>query len=1082
MALIDTSGVRPIERRQPTDDVGRVRRREEGTSSAFRPQTNVALKTAIQDLAATLSKISSEEKYGVKKMPDEISEVVKNILRQSFSMDATLGKGIGSTIESQRFSMDQLMLFSRLLSQMGTLAERNYSMKLSDETKLLLTNLKDIVVAESGGEELEPVLMTKSAFELVDAKVAEQLPQALYEMLAQLANMPTATQQQQPPSEGMQFLKQLVKYFIPRPEVDNFAKEQKGTQSEQGQQTRSESSAQKFFSSMFRNFAGRSANQTPQNQPQSQGQPAQFNQPQSQGQPTQFNQPQGQGQPAQFNQSQGQGQPTQFNQPQSQGQPAQFNQPQSQGQPTQFNQPQGQGQPAQFNQSQGQGQPTQFNQPQSQGQPAQFNQPQSQGQPTQFNQSQSQGQPTQFNQSQSQGQPTQFNPSQAQGQPTQFNQPQAQGQATQFNQPQNQGQPTQFNQSQGQGQPTQFNQPQGQGQPTQFNQPQAQGQPAQFNQSQSQGQPAQFNQPQGQGQPAQFNQPQSQGQPAQFNQPQNQGQSTQFNQPQGQGQPTQFNQPQGQGQPTQFNQPQGQGQPTQFNQPQAQGQPAQFNQPQAQGQPTQFNQPQAQGQPTQFNQPQGQGQPTQFNQSQNQGQPTQFNQPQGQGQPTQFNQPQSQGQPTQFNQPQSQGQPTQFNQPQSQGQPTQFNQSQSQGQPTQFNQSQSQGQPAQFNQSQSQGQPAQFNQPQSQGQPTQFNQPQGQGQPAQFNQPQAQGQPTQFNQPQAQGQPTQFNQPQNQGQPTQFNQSQSQGQPAQFNQPQAQGQPTQQAQQPQPEIPLPTFPLNKKFVRRQRDLRRQMDSARNVLTKSTLQNTPQTTHTMKNLAQFLMQNKNLNPRETALLKNFVNNSQQMMSETEARHLQNLLRLCQQNVPFTVRQAAVQQNLPDLPRLWAFMQMCDMANLNSKMTPKALKKAGKDVAAFATSMRGAMSSDNAVIQNQRSFQMMVPLYMGDKELSYPTYFNIYDETERDPDSGETKKETWVRICILTDYVGAVEMVFRIYDENKLDMRFYFSQREVAKEFGEVYVKELKNTMKNLSLKMGEISVGSVGEGIFNYTGA
>lgn len=259
-----------------------------------------------------------------------------------------------------------------------------------------------------------------------------------------------------------------------------------------------------------------------------------------------------------------------------------------------------------------------------------------------------------------------------------------------------------------------------------------------------------------------------------------------------------------------------------------------------------------------------------------------------------------------------------------------------------------------------------------------------------------------------------------------------------------------------------------------------MDAEKTELIKTNLLNTPQTLNTMRDLAQFLMKNTESNARDTALFKNFINNSQEMMPETEARHLQNLLRLCQQNIPFTVRQAAVQQNLPDLPRLWAFMQMCDMARLNLKMTPKALKRAGKDVAAFATSMRGAMSSDNAVVQNQRSFQMMVPLYMGDNETSYPTYFNIYDENEQDPDTGENKKETWVRICILTDHVGAVELVFRIYDDSKLDMRFYFSQSEIAKEFGDIYVNELKKSMKNYSLNLGEISVGSVGEGLFNYT--
>ena len=127
----------------------------------------------------------------------------------------------------------------------------------------------------------------------------------------------------------------------------------------------------------------------------------------------------------------------------------------------------------------------------------------------------------------------------------------------------------------------------------------------------------------------------------------------------------------------------------------------------------------------------------------------------------------------------------------------------------------------------------------------------------------------------------------------------------------------------------------------------------------------------------------------------------------------------------------------------------------------------------------MSSDNTVVQNQRAFQMMIPLYMGDNEVSYPTYFNIYDENERDPDTGEDKKETWVRICILTDHIGAAELVFRIYEETRLDMRFYFSQTEIAKEFGNIYVNELKNYMKQITLQLGEISVGSVGEGLFNY---
>ena len=258
-----------------------------------------------------------------------------------------------------------------------------------------------------------------------------------------------------------------------------------------------------------------------------------------------------------------------------------------------------------------------------------------------------------------------------------------------------------------------------------------------------------------------------------------------------------------------------------------------------------------------------------------------------------------------------------------------------------------------------------------------------------------------------------------------------------------------------------------------------MKVAKDSMIKQTLQNTPQTNDAMKSLAQFLMRGSQMTPRDAALLQNFVNNSQHTMSETEARHLQNLLRLCQQNIPLTVQQAAVQQKLPDLPRLWAFMQMCDMANIAAKMNPKNYKRAGKDVADFANAMRRAMTAENSVVQNKRSFQMMLPLYMGDDKTSYPTYLSIYDEAERDEETGEDKKETWLRICVLTDYIGAAELVFRVYEETKLDMRFYFSRQDVAEEFRSIYLDDLRNSINQTQLNVGEVRVGGGSERMFSF---
>ena len=259
-----------------------------------------------------------------------------------------------------------------------------------------------------------------------------------------------------------------------------------------------------------------------------------------------------------------------------------------------------------------------------------------------------------------------------------------------------------------------------------------------------------------------------------------------------------------------------------------------------------------------------------------------------------------------------------------------------------------------------------------------------------------------------------------------------------------------------------------------------MKDAHAQIMRQPLENSPRTLDTMKNLARFLLQNTEMQPQDAAALQNFVRNPQRTFTLLENRHLQNLLRLCQQNVPATVRQAAVQQNLPDLPRLWAFMQLCDMAKLPMNYKGRQFRSAGKDIWEFSNSLRKSMSGDNftAPVQNQRSFQMMVPIYLNVNEMSYPTYLNVYDESTRDNETGQEKKETWVRICVLTDNIGAAELTFRIYEGNQLDMRFYFSQGETAAEFS-TYVDELRNSLDDLKLQLGEIRIGNIGSTMEQY---
>ncbi|MBQ1614746.1 MAG: hypothetical protein II089_08900 [Selenomonas sp.] len=668
-------GIRPVDRPQAPGAAEGLGRRGEGggSSAAFSPKTNVAIQNAVDDMAGILARIASNQTEAVDKMPADLQKMIQNIMKQAFSLEETLGQGLGSSLESQRFSMDQLSAFSRMLTQMGKLMDKGMSLEVSDTMQTLLTNLKTMVSSENNAA-LEPVLLTKAAFELLDNKSFAELPKDVQQLLLALQpqGMPPAAIAGE--SSSMNFLKQLVQYFMPRPAAGSDAAAENAPQ---GQMT------------------------------------------------------QGQGTPGQ----------TAPGQAMAQGQQAAPGQAGQQAATTP-------------------------------GQTA----------------------PGQAGQTGQAGQPPQPGPGVPQTSAGQMAaQPQTAGQGQNLT---------------------------------------------------SQGQPLT-----GQGQQAAV--------PGQ-----------------------------------------------------AQAQPA------------------APGAQLTGQQMTGQSQAPGQNMT---------------------------------------------------------------GQTNIAGQAMT-GQTA----NNSQGLPAQ-------------NMAQGQRLSAPVN---------------------------NQAAPYQTD---GQGQQTAA----AEGRPQQAA----------------------------MQQAKNQLLSQNMENTPQMMNALRDLGQLLMKEGNLTQKDALLMQSFVNGKEALLSAKESQQLQQLIRLCQANIPATVQQAALQQNIPDLPRLWAFMQLCDMS-MTRNMTARQLKKAGKDVAMFVLSMRHSMEGDNSIVPGQRSLNFMLPMYMGE-ETTYPSYIHVYDEKRPDPETGEMKKETWLRLCVLTDNIGAVELTCRVYQENQLDMRLFFSNTESANEFRS-QTEALRSSLRDSTLRLKELKIGAVGE--------
>ena len=186
------------------------------SSAAFSQRTNVSIETAIDHMADVLSKISGRQQTNVQQMPTELKEVIQNMIRQSFSIETTLGQGLGSTAASQRFSTDQLTTLARMLNQLGTMAEAEGSIpRVGDDLAALLTGLKSTLAKESGGT-FEPIMLTKAAFQLLDTGNAELLPKELQAFLTQLNAQGSVATSGGAGSTSLSFLNQLVQLLMPR--------------------------------------------------------------------------------------------------------------------------------------------------------------------------------------------------------------------------------------------------------------------------------------------------------------------------------------------------------------------------------------------------------------------------------------------------------------------------------------------------------------------------------------------------------------------------------------------------------------------------------------------------------------------------------------------------------------------------------------------------------------------------------------------------------------------------------------------------------------------------------------------------
>lgn len=196
-----------------------------------------------------------------------------------------------------------------------------------------------------------------------------------------------------------------------------------------------------------------------------------------------------------------------------------------------------------------------------------------------------------------------------------------------------------------------------------------------------------------------------------------------------------------------------------------------------------------------------------------------------------------------------------------------------------------------------------------------------------------------------------------------------------------------------------------------------------------------------------------------------------LSVGERQSLQQLISLLQDDVPAKLNQAALQHNLPELKEAWVLLKMASAKEWLNLPTDVLLKSSQNVHEMAASLLRGATDQSGDQGNKQNSITLAMPLYFGEEARPYPAYIHISQDQERRNSAADFVPETWLRLCMATDNIGIVNMIFHVYGNNQLNIKVVFSDVGAAEDFASS-VPDIEAKLAESPFTLGDISIAAM----------
>jgi len=206
------------------------------------------------------------------------------------------------------------------------------------------------------------------------------------------------------------------------------------------------------------------------------------------------------------------------------------------------------------------------------------------------------------------------------------------------------------------------------------------------------------------------------------------------------------------------------------------------------------------------------------------------------------------------------------------------------------------------------------------------------------------------------------------------------------------------------------------------------------------------------------------------LRQILSQLTQDLSDEDQAALLRLVDQLQDSVPESIRTAAKLNNLPELQTTWVLQKMANSRQW-LELSAATLRQSGQTLRDMATIVPRQVDQSPDSWSAKSTFNLAVPLYFGEEKKAYPAYIHIFQDRDKPGTAAGFVPETWLRLCLATENVGVVDMVFHVYGSNQLNIRINFSDNSAADQFKE-HIDDIRGTFDNSPLKLSDFTVNPV----------